>query len=445
MKDKVTFMVFLKKISNKLKKIYQIIYVLYLDIDRLKLSKEAAALTYSSILAFVPSLIVVFSILSIMTSYYNQISHLNDLIKDYFFSFLTLSTGEEILGILEKVMTYTDLQSLGVSGLIGFSVTFFFLLETIEMSFNHIWGIKSNRNFFVRIFRFSLFFILAAVLLSFLGGYLFQVLQIFQGFYPIGSKEGFLTGEFSKFLVYFITMAFAFKWIPNHPVRLKYSLLGAFITTFLFFMMVNLFSYYIYYAKNLRLVYAGMVTFPFFIFWIFLCWVVVLLGVVVSWRAQYGIWTESIYDRDPFRNKEMKRQRLKSFLPLLVLLTLYHHKKKSLLGAELQANLKVSLAWIRGALINLSEKGYLENPINELETNDRKFNRLMVRPFLLAEKIQMVKLVQDFLEPADSLLLEWENNLSPEVFLSFHRILAGSSKELSPKLTLQDILAQPKK
>ena len=85
---------YIKGLSEKLKGLSRLAYVLYRDIERLKLSREAAALTYTSILALVPSLIVVFSILSILASYYNQIAHLNNLMKEFLFSFLTLSSAK---------------------------------------------------------------------------------------------------------------------------------------------------------------------------------------------------------------------------------------------------------------------------------------------------------------------------------------------------------------
>ena len=45
---------YIKGLSEKLKGLSRLAYVLYRDIERLKLSREAAALTYTSILALVP-------------------------------------------------------------------------------------------------------------------------------------------------------------------------------------------------------------------------------------------------------------------------------------------------------------------------------------------------------------------------------------------------------
>ena len=59
----------------------------------------------------------------------------------------------------------------------------------------------------------------------------------------------------------------------------------------------------------------------------FLCWIVVLLGVVVSWRAQHSVWTEFLYEQDPYRIKEMEKERLKSLLPLLILVVIHGSKK----------------------------------------------------------------------------------------------------------------------
>lgn len=431
-------MTYLKKILGKIKKIYRIAYVLYLDIDRLRLNKEAAAMTYSTLLALVPSLLVIFYALSLMASYYEDLSDFNLIVKEYLLGFLTAGTGNEISGLLEKLTSNTSIDTLGLSGGIGFFITFFFLLETIEISFNKVWGVKKNRNFFMRIFSFFLFLLFASLLLTMVGRSLLQILKSFQGYYPSDILQKSTTGEISNFLIYLLVFFSGMRRIPNCYVRPKNAFIGSLVATSLFFLMIRIFSYYIYYAKNIKILYAGMATLPLFIFWIFLCWIVILLGVVVSWRCQYGIWTASIYDRDPFRKKENKRQRLKSLLPLIILIVLYHRKRK-ITGFELQRVLKVSISWIKDSVITLSKKGYLRNEIYDLDVSDKKFRQEPLLLSMEASEIKIFTLKQDFLEPAEAWLEQWKNNISKETLICFQDVLKSSNKQKESE-TLSDFM-----
>ena len=150
--------------------------------------------------------------------------------------------------------------------------------------------------------------------------------------------------------------------------------------------MIKIFAIMIDYAQTTRLLYAGMASLPLFIYWIFLCWVVVLLGVVVSWRAQHSVWTEFLYEQDPYRVKEIENERLKSLLPLLILVVI-HGSKKIVTVQELQKILKVSTDWLRLAVISLSSKGYLKNNEGEFEVADAFFLNSEIIPAQKAQEI----------------------------------------------------------
>jgi membrane protein len=69
--------------------------------------------------------------------------------------------------------------------------------------------------------------------------------------------------------------------VPNRPVRIKHALIGAFLTALLFEIAKAGFVAYVSNA-NYKVIYGALATVPLFLFWLYLVWVVVLLGASLA-------------------------------------------------------------------------------------------------------------------------------------------------------------------
>jgi membrane protein len=79
-----------------------------------------------------------------------------------------------------------------------------------------------------------------------------------------------------------------YKLVPHTHVRSWHALLGALVASLLFEAAKDLFAFYVANMRTYNVVYGTFVTFPFFLIWIYVSWLVVLFGAEMT--AALGHW-----------------------------------------------------------------------------------------------------------------------------------------------------------
>ena len=122
--------------------------------------EEAASLGYTSLLAMVPLLAVVFGIISAFPVFNQWSQSLQDFIFDNFMP----ATGEQIVPYLD---TFLDsIGSLALTGTIMLIVTALMLMVRIEVAFNRIWRVDRNRTLVNRIVMYWAVLTLGPILIA---------------------------------------------------------------------------------------------------------------------------------------------------------------------------------------------------------------------------------------------------------------------------------------
>jgi membrane protein len=85
------------------------------------------------------------------------------------------------------------------------------------------------------------------------------------------------------------TLAFflLYRIIPHRHVPWRHALLGGAVAAFLFESAKQIFSYYVHAAPTYNLVYGAFAAVPLFLIWIYLSWLVILLGAEITAAAAY--------------------------------------------------------------------------------------------------------------------------------------------------------------
>jgi membrane protein len=84
------------------------------------------------------------------------------------------------------------------------------------------------------------------------------------------------------FLIEWLTLVCAYALIPNRSVRWRDAAVGALVAAALFEIAKRTFAFYAIQAANYEQVYGALSIVPIFVFWIYLSWVLVLLGASLA-------------------------------------------------------------------------------------------------------------------------------------------------------------------
>jgi membrane protein len=73
-----------------------------------------------------------------------------------------------------------------------------------------------------------------------------------------------------------------YQLVPNRQVKFRYAAFGAVIAALLFELSKQLFSLYITFFPTYQAIYGALATIPILIVWIYLSWLIVLIGAVLT-------------------------------------------------------------------------------------------------------------------------------------------------------------------
>jgi membrane protein len=242
---------------------------------------RASTLTLSTLLGLVPFIAVVFSLLSFFPEFQATGKGIQQLIVQ---SFLP-EQAQVVQTYLLKFVSHTDkLPGFGFLFLLAIAIL---LLITIERAFNDIWQIKRGR---IGVPAFIAYWSVLSLAPIFAGlGFIASSYLISLKFFSIPFNYINLHIHFIALLPFvFNVFAFTLLYIvvPNCKVKLKHGLLGALIAALLFEGAKKIFVIYLSHVPTYTLLYGAVATVPIFLIWLYLSWVIVLFGAMISHTAE---------------------------------------------------------------------------------------------------------------------------------------------------------------
>jgi membrane protein len=234
--------------------------------------EEAASLGFTSLLAMVPLLAVVFGIVSVFPVFDEWSNSLRYFI---FRNFLPRS-GEQIVPYIN---TFLDsVSGLTLPGTIFLILTALLLMVRVEVAFNRIWRVDRNRTLTNRIVMYWAILTLGPLLIAAAVALSAQEVIGVSGF--LGELPTWMNSA-GIFLLTWLLFALFFFVVPNRGVRTRHALAGALLTTVLFTLARAGFVAYISNASY-DVIYGALATVPLFLFWLYLVWIVILLGASLA-------------------------------------------------------------------------------------------------------------------------------------------------------------------
>lgn len=237
----------------------------------------AAALAFTTILALVPLLVVGFGAMSLFPAFHawqGEIEH-------FVFHNFVPAMGEQVQAYLvDFTAKARELRAIGIAFLI---VTVLSMLATIETTFNVIWGVRRQRPYAVRFLVYWAILTLGPLLMG-IGIVATSTLVSL----PLLRDRLDTELAASQLLTWLplaaTTTAFVlcYKLIPHCPVRLRHALIGGVTAALAFEAAKHLFAIYVTQFPTQQAVYGAFATLPIFLLWVYLSWVIVLVGAQLT-------------------------------------------------------------------------------------------------------------------------------------------------------------------
>ena len=234
--------------------------------------EEAASLSYTSLLAMVPLLAVIFGIISAFPVF----SQFSGKLQSFIFDNLMPATGEQIETYLDTFLA--SVSSLTLPGTIMLFVTALLLMFRIEVAFNRIWRVERSRTLTNRIVMYWAVLTLGPILIG--AAIALSAQNIFSA---LGIRGEIAPGWHAAGIFFLSWLAFTmiFVLVPNRRVQFRDAVVGAFLSAVLFEAAKSGFVAYVSNA-NYSVIYGALATIPIFLFWLYIVWTVVLFGASLA-------------------------------------------------------------------------------------------------------------------------------------------------------------------
>jgi membrane protein len=263
-------------------KAYSLIGYVVRRFNRDSCPSVASSLSYTSLLAMVPMMAIGLAMFAAFPAFSNM--------RDTLLRAM-IENAAPSLAVMVEDHLQTFIRNAGETtgvGIFGLAVTAVLLINTIQTAFDRIWG--GGRGF--KIQRFPVYWALLT-----LGPILFGIAFSISSYaFALAQSSSYMSGAvrlyavIAPFTLEAVGFLLFYRLMPTRPVRWIDAATGAVIAALLFELLKRAFGYYLGFLGNYQTLYGALATLPIFLIWMYLGWLVVLIGAEITaslpeWRS----------------------------------------------------------------------------------------------------------------------------------------------------------------
>jgi len=244
---------------------------------------KAAALAYTTLLSLVPLMTLGLGMLAV----FPQFQSLQIDIQHFIFSNFVPTTGEVVQAYFQTFTGKTSqLTAIGIGFLIAAALL---MVRTIDDALNEIWHTSRQRSA-VRSFLVYWAVLTVAPLLTGISIFVTSYLISLPWFVEVSLQPGPQLLGYLPFALSTLVFTLFYWLIPNRRVPWRYALFGGMLAALLFNFAKWGFALYVTHSDVYQTIYGTLATIPLFLMWIYLSWVVVLLGAEITYCLSIFHW-----------------------------------------------------------------------------------------------------------------------------------------------------------
>ena len=265
-----------------LKKIYRTLVLTIRFFTTKRVMTQASALTYSTLLAIVPILAVIFAIARgfgynkyIEIWFRDALSsqpQVADILTDFVNSYLIHTQSGIFLGVGLLFMLYTVLM----------------LVNNVEETFNEIWQVSNARPIMRSLTNYmAMFFVFPIIIVVSMGLSIFMatIAQHTDGVVILGRAVRYLL-DFSPYLLLSLLFVGLYVYMPNTDVKIKSAIVPGILSGVAMQLLQLFYIHSQIWVTGYNAIYGSFAALPLFMLWLQISWTICLFGAQLTFTNQ---------------------------------------------------------------------------------------------------------------------------------------------------------------
>lgn len=254
---------------------FQLLALVRRKFAEVRVMQTAGSLTYTTLLSLVPMVTVVLTVMR----QFSPFMALGEGMRGFLLQNLLPEKAGKV--VATYALQFSEkASSLTVVGTIFLMVTAIMLFATIDRTINSIWAVRKPRPWFVRIPVYWLILTLGPVI--FAVGIAAASDLMHTSLVRQSGIAGNLADRAATALLLSALFFFLFHVVPNSRLKVWHAVAGGLVAGVGVVLVQRLFGFYLAKLPNFTLIYGTFSVLPIFLIWVYLSWLVILLGATVA-------------------------------------------------------------------------------------------------------------------------------------------------------------------
>ncbi|MBA2659317.1 MAG: YihY family inner membrane protein [Nitrosospira sp.] len=255
-------------------------------------TEVAASLTFTTLLSLVPLLAIALSVVAAFPAF----AEYSNQIKAFILTTMMPEAANKVIAVYMQQFADNAVRLTAI-GTAFLGATALALMLTIDKSLNAIWRVTRLRPLLHRLLIYWAILTIGPLLMGASLSLTSWLMRISMGLTQgIPGINGALL-QLAPLLLTSIAFAIPYLIVPNRQVSWRHAIAGGVAAAVGFEVMKQGFAFYITHFPTYQAVYGAFATIPIFLLWIYLSWLMVLLGAVIA--ASLSSWRFHEWRQDP--------------------------------------------------------------------------------------------------------------------------------------------------
>ena len=244
---------------------------------------QASALTYSSLLALVPVLAVIFAIA--------RGFGYNKYIEIWFRDALSSQpqVADVLAGFVNSYLVHTQSGIFLGVGLLFMLYTVLMLVNNVEETFNQIWQVSNSRPLIRSLANYlAMFFVFPIIIVVSMGLSIFMatIANKMGNMMIIGPAMRYLL-DFSPYLLLSLLFIWLYVYMPNTDVKLKSAIVPGILAGIAMQLLQLFYIHSQIWVTGYNAIYGSFAALPLFMLWVQISWTICLFGAQLTYTNQH--------------------------------------------------------------------------------------------------------------------------------------------------------------